>query len=37
MNEERINELQNFTDEFNRMIEDAHIRYEKVRIAILIY
>jgi hypothetical protein len=31
MNEERINELQNFAEEFNRMIEDSHHRYEEVR------
>jgi hypothetical protein len=37
MNEERISELQNFADEFNRMIEDAHARYEVVRIAIILF
>jgi hypothetical protein len=33
MNEERINELQQFTEEFNKMVEDAHIRYEEVVIS----
>ncbi len=30
MNEERVNELQKFAEDFNRMIEDAHYRYEEV-------
>ena len=27
MNEERINELQKFAEEFNKMIEESHITY----------
>ena len=36
MNEERINELQKFTEEFNKMIEESHIRFEEVYNNILI-
>jgi hypothetical protein len=32
MNEERIRELQEFTEDFNKKIEEAHMRWEKVNI-----
>jgi hypothetical protein len=30
MNEERIKELQDFTEEFNQQLEEAHRRWEQV-------